>query len=230
MPATSLLDGFLQSCSWFSALSDEHQALVRATAQEIRAQPGESVAQAGEPSVQWLGVIYGFLKMYITEAEGSETILYCLCKDEWGGEGSLLKEELRRYSIVAMTPSILCSVPIETFKLLHSESLPFNHFLVENMNAHLGSFIGMLQSSRLNAPERRVAECLLMLARGQQAQSMPLSIKQHDLALISGLSRQRTNMALQSLKCRNLVRTLRYGRMTIDLPAVENYLGADERA
>lgn len=226
MFSTPVLKSHLLSSAWFKSLSSTHQQLVATTAREISAQPGESVALAGEPSAYWLGVIFGFLKMYISEPEGSETILYCMCKGEWGGEGSLLKRELRRYSIVAMTPSVVCSIPLETFSVLHEESLPFNHFLLENMNCHMSTFVGMLQASRLSAPEQRVAKSLLMLARGQQVQSMPLNIRQHDLALISGLSRQRTNMALQSLSFRNLLRTHRHGLMTVDLSAVEAYLSS----
>jgi CRP/FNR family transcriptional regulator, cyclic AMP receptor protein len=221
---------FLQQCRWFADLSADLQQLVSTTSTEIRLASGDCVARNGEPSLHWFGLIHGFLKMSIVEAEGNETVLYCLCKDEWGGEGSLLKDELRRYSIIAMTPSVVCAVPLSTFKTLHAESLSFNQFLVKNTNERMSVFIGMLQAARLASPEYRVACCLLMLARGQEENSIPLDISQCDIALMSGLSRQRTNMALQALKYKKLIRAQRYGRLIIDFPAVEEYVALFDQA
>jgi CRP-like cAMP-binding protein len=225
MPAVMRPPSCLDEAPWFTALPPHLQELTRRTAEEKTAGPGETLARAGDPSSHWFGVVQGFVQMYVTGMDGTETTLYCLRQGEWGGEGSLLKRETRRYHLVALTPSRVCLVPAATFHVLHAESLAFNHFLVSNMNDRMAVFIGMLEASRLLAPELRVAKCLLMLAQGRRAgDAAPLCIPQHELALICGLSRQRTNMALRALKRKNLVRVDWKGIDYLDVPGIEAYV------
>jgi CRP/FNR family transcriptional regulator, cyclic AMP receptor protein len=227
---TALKKEFLESSEWYAALTGDLQQLVYTTATQSHCLPGDCIVSMGEPSLHWLGVIDGFLKMSIMDSEGNEAVLYCLCKDEWGGEGSLLKKEMRRYSVIAMTPSTVCTIPFHTFNKLCAESLSFNQFLVKNTNNRMSVFIGMLQAARLSSPEYRVACCLLMLARGHDAHLIPLDISQYDIALISGLSRQRTNAALQVLKCKKLIHAQHYGHLIVDSSAVEQYLALFDHA
>jgi CRP-like cAMP-binding protein len=146
-----------------------------------------------------------FLRLLRTALELRATELRSLIRDtavegEWGGEGSLLKKEMRRYDLRALTPSNLCMVPLETFETLRRSSIEFNHFFCDIMNARMGEIVGMLEASRLRGPEMQVARALLMLADDQRAEAQEFSIPQHELALISGLSRQRVNIAINAFK------------------------------
>ena len=87
------------------------------------------------------------------------------------------------------SPSHLCLIPADTFETLRQSSIEFNHFLCEIMNERMGVFVGMLEASRLRAPEMRLARALLMLADRKAEGSQEISIPQHELALICGLSR-----------------------------------------
>lgn len=195
------------------------------TATERLAAAGEYIARAGAPCTDWYGLVQGFLQMYVTGAGGSETTLYCLREGEWGGEGSLLKGEPRRYDLRALTPVRLCTIPFKTFELLRNSSIEFNHFLCEIMNARMGVFVGILEASRLLGPEMRVARTLMMLADGQVSNAQEISIPQHQLALMCGLSRQRVNMALSTLKQSGLVRSERsWGFVSVHVPRLRNYV------
>ncbi|MBP0621156.1 Crp/Fnr family transcriptional regulator [Cupriavidus consociatus] len=196
---------FLLRQQWYLKLSAELRSLVLDTIEERTAGPGEYIARAGEPSTYWYGLIRGFLQMYVVGADGSETTLYCQREGEWGGEGSLLKKEMRRYDLRSLTPSHICLLPASTFEALRQSSIEFNHFLCDNMNERTGVFVGMLVASRLLGPEMRVARALLMLADNAGGDGQELYISQHELALICGLSRQRVNIAISELKQRGLV-------------------------
>ena len=154
------LRAFLEKQPWYRALSAELRSLVLNTVCERTAGPGDYIARSGEPSAHWYGLIRGFLQMYVVGSDGAETTLYCMREGEWGGDGSLLKRERRR-----------CD------------------FLCEIMNERIGVFVGMLEASRLRAPEMRLARALLMLADRKAEGSQEISIPQHELALICGLSR-----------------------------------------
>ncbi len=215
---------FLQRTDWFHGLEAPHRRLLLSSVTEVNVAAGECLARAGEDSRHWIGVVHGILKMYVTDADGGETTLFCLCEGEWGGEGSILKREPRRYNLVALTPSTVCMVPATTFWTLQAESLPFNQFLLSNMNKHMGVFVGILQATRLLRPEFRVAQCLLLLAGSKDSAEACIDIRQHDLAQMSGLSRQRTNAALGTLRRLNLVKVRPQGRLTMDPLAVQDFV------
>lgn len=221
---TSVLS-FVERWPWYHALTPELRSLVIQTATERVADAGEYIARAGAPCADWYGLMQGFLQMYVIGTRGSETTLYCLREGEWGGEGSLLKGEPRRYDLRALTPVRLCTIPLKTFELLRNSSIEFNQFLCEIMNARMGIFVGMLEASRLLGPEMRVARTLMMLADGQASDAQEISISQHQLALMCGLSRQRVNMALNTLKQSGLVRCeRRWGFVSVHAPRSRNYV------
>lgn len=175
--------------------------------------------------MHWYGLMQGFLQMYVLGADGAETTLYCLREGQWGGEGSLLKKELRRYDLRSLTPSRVFMVPAQTFETLRRSSIEFNQFLCDIMNERMGVFVGMLEASRLLGPELRVARGLLMLAGHQAGDAQELLIPQHELALICGLSRQRVNMAISELKRLGLVRSeVHKGIVLADLARLRAYV------
>ncbi len=216
---------FLERWPWYHTLPAELQCLVRETTTERMAAPGEYIARAGEPCLHWYGLLHGFLQMYVVGADGSETTLYCLREGQWGGEGSLLKRELRRYDLRSLTPSHIFLVPAATFETLRQSSIAFNQFLCDIMNERMGTFVGMLEASRLLGPDQRVARGLLMLANNAAEHAQEISIPQHELALICGLSRQRVNMAISEFRRTGLVRSdLHKGILIVDVPRVRSYL------
>ncbi|MCP5283248.1 MAG: Crp/Fnr family transcriptional regulator [Piscinibacter sp.] len=216
---------FLERWPWYRALPVELRSLMLETTTERTAEAGEYIARAGEPCLHWYGLSRGFLQMYVLAADGSETTLYCLREGEWGGDGSLLKKELRRYDLRALTPSHIFLVPATTFETLRQSSIPFNHFLCEILNERMGTFVGMLEASRLLGPEMRVARGLLMLANSVSSDAQELSIPQHELALICGLSRQRVNMALSEFRRVGFVRNDPHkGILLVDVPRLRAYV------
>ncbi|RJF95624.1 Crp/Fnr family transcriptional regulator [Noviherbaspirillum saxi] len=223
VPATSLPE-FLERWEWYRALPAELRSLTLETAVERKAAAGEYIARAGEPSTHWYGLMHGILQMYVVGADGAETTLYCLREGEWGGEGSLLKKEMRQYHLRSLTSAHICLVPAKTFEKLRQSSIEFNHFLCDIMNARMGIFVGMLEASRLRGPETRVARALLMLTDSQGDDTQEILISQHELALISGLSRQRVNVALSLFNRLGLVHTeARKGCLVVYLSRLRNF-------
>lgn len=219
------LTGFLEQWQWYRALPAELRSLTLNTATERTAVAGEYIARTGEPSTFWYGVMRGYLQMYVVGPGGDETTLYCLREGEWGGEGSLLKKELRQYDLRSLTSAHICLLPVQTFEVLRQSSIEFNHFLCELMNARMGEFVGMLAASRLLGPEMRVARALLMFAEQKGGDAHELSIPQHELALICGLSRQRVNLAISVFKRHGMVRTDAHkGFLVVHVPPLRSYV------
>ena len=220
----SLLE-FLGSSPWYPPLPAELKRLTLDTTVERTAAAGEFIARAGDPCMHWYGVVHGFLQMYVSGADGTETTLYCVGQGRWAGEGSLLKKERRKYDLRSLTPSRIFMVPVETFEKLRQSSIEFNHYLCDIMNERMGVFVGMLEASRLLGPEMRVARGLLMLASSQSGEVQDLLIPQHELGLICGLSRQRVNVAIAELKRVGLVRSeIHKGLVLVNVARLQAYV------
>jgi len=189
------------ACAWFGALDAPHQALVLATSHADHVASGAWIARRNAPSDYWLGVHAGLLKLAIYNESGRSCTFSGVPPGGWFGEGSVIKRELRKYDVVALQPSLVLQVPVDTFHALLSASLPFSHFVIGQLNNRMGEFIASIQNHRLLDADARVAQSLAQLFNPQLYPStdLTLAISQEELGYLTGLSRQRVNQALQTL-------------------------------
>jgi CRP/FNR family cyclic AMP-dependent transcriptional regulator len=214
--STSRLKDFLDVSLWTQTLSPEQRHRVEADTVVRRIPKGGYICRKGERVDAWMGVIDGLGKMTNTSATGKVTTFTGLATGSWFGEGSLFKDELRRYDVVALRDSEVAYMPRATFMWLLDVSIDFNRFLLVQLNERLGFFIGMVEYDRLLGPDARVAHCLAALFNPTLAPGIrPLiKISQEEIGHLAGLSRQRVNHSLKILEEAGLVR-LEYGGITV---------------
>ena len=206
----------IASATWARALDASELARVSAELSERTVPAGGYVCRKGEPVTHWIGVLEGLVKLGNVSAEGKAATLAGVPAGGWFGEGSLLKDEPRRYDAVALRETRVALMPRATFQRLLDTSIAFNRFLLEQLNERLAQFIAMLEYERLLEPEARVARCLAWLYNpllypglGPQVQ-----VSQEEIGYLSGISRQRVNQALRALENEGLLR-VEYGGLTI---------------
>ena len=188
---------------------------------------GSLVCRRGEPVEHWVGVIDGLVKMANVSAQGRPMSFTGIGTGGWFGEGSLLKDEPRRYDIVALRDSRIAYMPRATFMALLDESVAFNRFLLNQLNERLGQFIGLVEHDRLLGPDARLARGLAALFNPQlyPGSRSTLPISQEELGQLVGLSRQRVNQSLRVLEQAGLLR-VDYGAVTVlDLAGLREYEG-----
>lgn len=219
------LASLLRASPWARALSPADLARVEAETL-VRACPaGSLVCRKGDPVEAWIGVVDGLVKMTNVSAEGKPTSFVGVGPGGWFGEGSLLKDEPRRYDIVALRESAIAYMPRATFMWLLDTSMAFNRFLLTQLNERLGQFIGMVEHDRLLGPEARVARCVASMFNPILYPGIKphLPLSQEDIAQLAGLSRQRANQALQRLEQAGLLH-IDYGGITVlDLGGLRNF-------
>lgn len=214
------IESVLAQAPWFAALDVSlHPRLYQECM--IRSYGGGTVIQRkGEPSDSWLGVIDGLIKVSAEGAGGKSMTFMGVPAGGWFGEGSLLKRELRKYDVVALRDSMVCWVPRATFEWLLESSIPFNRYLLMQLNERLGQFIGLVEHERLLSPDARVARCLADLLNPTLYPQAGLqdikriNISQEEVGYLSGVSRQRANQALKVLEETQLVK-VEYGAITV---------------
>jgi CRP-like cAMP-binding protein len=222
----SLAD-FVAAAPWARGLDPALRTRAVADTLLRPAAAGTLVCRKGEPVEHWIGVVEGLVKMANVSLDGKPTSFTGIPSGGWFGEGSLLKDEPRRYDIVALRDSTIAYMPRATFMALLDESVAFNRFLLIQLNERLGQFIAMVEHDRLLGPDAR-------LARGVAALFNPhlypgvgptLPISQSELGQLVGLSRQRVNQALQRLEQAKLLRVAYGGLTVLDLEGLRAFEG-----
>lgn len=210
---------------WVQVLSPRDQQRVAADVQVAEAEPGDLLCKIGRRATLWLGVVDGLLKM-TNDAAADVAITYSgLPPGAWFGEGTLLKRENYRYNIEALRHSVVAGLPIETFEWLLERSIPFNRYLMNQLNERVSQFIAARETDRLNEPDSRVARSLAGLFHPVLFPGVGtvLRITQQELAYLVGLSRQRVNEALRALQADGLIRVEYGGVQVLDLERLRRY-------
>lgn len=214
-----------ESAAWFSLLTPEQQERVLRDVLVAHYPAGAIIERKGEMAYAWIGVLNGLVKVSVGNQEGKMASLTGVPAGGWIGEGSLLKCEARKYDVVALRDSTIVRLPAATFNWLLDNSIPFNRYLLHQLNERVGQFIGKAEYDRLLAPDARVARCLAELFNPllYPGKGMRLDITQEEIGYLARISRQRTNQALRTLEAAHLLK-VEYGAVQVlDLDGLKQY-------
>ena len=219
----------VRAANWAQLLDADQLARVEADTVEAFVPKGGFVCRKGEPAEYWIGVISGMVKMNDFSASGKAMTFIGVPPGSWFGEGSLLKNEIRKYDTMALRDTRVARLPASTFHWLLDTSLPFTRFLLMQLNERLGQFIGMVENDRLLDLNTRVARCLASMFNSHLYPGVDtlVQLSQEEIGLLSGSSRQRANQALQVLEKQGLLRLDYGGIRVLDLDGLRRYEADD---
>jgi len=215
----------LDAIPWLALLTpDQRQQVI----QQLRvgdAEAGERICRFGRPATYWFGVIEGLLKMSNDDAAQTSVTFTGVPPGGWFGEGTLLKREVYRYNILALRRSTVAGLPLASFEHLLEHSIPFNRFVLDQLNERLGQFIAAREIDRSSDPDLRVAHSLASLfhPRLYPGVGQVLRITQEELGYLVGLSRQRVNQALRHLQRGGLIDIEYGGVRVLDLAGLRGF-------
>ena len=215
----------VRASPWARRLDASHLQHVLSAVAGYEVPAGYHVCRKGQPVNAWLGVVSGLVKLGSVSPEGKMVTYTGVTAGGWFGEGSLLKSELRRYDGVALRDTRIASMPRHMFHWLLSNSIPFNGFILDQLNERLAQMIALVDSDRLRDPEARVAQCLASLFNPQlyPGTDCHLQISQEEIGHLSGLSRQRVNHALHVLQEAQLLHVEHIGITIVDLHGLRGW-------
>ncbi len=208
---------YLQTTSLGQLLAPEDLRDVQAFAVERCFARGAHLAVVGAQASHWVGVIEGLVSLSVTHADGDQTMLDAVGDGGWFGEGTLLKAQPWQFDAVALRRTRAVLIPAAQFRHLRANSLGFNHFVQDLLNARLGMLIGSAICTRHASLESRIARAIVDLMSRSPSSKALLRVSQADIALLAGTSRQRANVALKQLGALGLVDVLRGGLRVHDL-------------
>jgi CRP/FNR family transcriptional regulator, cyclic AMP receptor protein len=206
----------LQDVPWINVLSEADKRRALSALVVAQAEAGEYLCRIDGPPTYWFGVIDGLLKMSNDSLNGTPITFTGVPPGAWFGEGTLLKREPYRYNIQALRQSLVAGLPREAFDELLQTSIPFNRYVLNQINERLSQFIAAREIDRLSDPDSRVARSLAALFHPLLYPGVKdvLRITQQELAYLVGLSRQRVNEALRRLEACDYMR-VEYGGLRV---------------
>ena len=215
----------LDGVPWLRTLQQDERERAVVDLKAVQVEPGELLCRLGRPATFWFGVVDGLLKMSNDTAHGVPITFTGVPPGGWFGEGTVLKREAYRYNIQALRRSIVAGIGVETFHWLIGRSIPFNRFVMQQLNERLGQFIAAREIDRLNDPDERVARRLAALFHPLLYPGVGslTRIMQQELGYLVGLSRQRVNESLHTLQERGCIRIEYGGVRVIDLDALRRH-------
>jgi CRP/FNR family transcriptional regulator, cyclic AMP receptor protein len=210
---------------WARDLNDREIDVARNGIVERSYRTNESIFVRGDRFDYWTGVVSGLVRMGIVSRGGKATSFTGLTAGAWFGEGTVLKNEPRRYDVVALRDSRLALMDRSAFFWLYENSAAFNRFLVTQLNERLGQFIAFVEYGRTLDATARLARSIASLFNPilYPDSNRHLEITQQEIGALSGISRQNANQCLKRLEKQGLLR-LEYGGVTIvNLDGLRNY-------
>jgi len=201
---------------WSRELKEPEIEVARAGIVEKSFAANEYILMRGDHFDYWAGLVTGLVRMGIVSRGGKATSFTGLTAGAWFGEGSVLKNEARRYDLVALRDSRIAMMDRTTFFWLFENSVGFNRFLVGQLNERLGQFIGLVEHGRTLDATARLARGIASLFNPilYPETARHLEITQEEIGALTGISRQNANRCLKTLEQQGLLR-LEYGGVTI---------------
>lgn len=215
----------LEGIPWLGVLEAADRGRACRAIKIAPAETGDRICRFGRAPTFWFGVVDGLLKMSNDTPSGGTITYMGLPPGAWFGEGTLIKREPYRYNIEALRRSTVAGLPIEDFHALLDRSIPFNRYLMNQLNERLGHFIAAREIDRQDDPDSRVAGSLVQLFNPVLYPGVGglLRITQQELGYLVGLSRQRVNQALTTLGAHGLI-GIEYGGVRVrDLAALRAF-------
>jgi len=201
---------------WSRGLSEREIEVARAGVIEKSFGANEFICMRGDHFEYWMGVVTGLVRIGTGSRDGKAVSFTGMTNGAWFGEGTVLKNEARRYDAVALRDTRLALMDRATFFWLFENSVGFNRFLVGQLNERLGQFIALLEYGRTLDATARVARCIASLFNPILYPDLTphLEITQEEIGALSGISRQNANQCLRRLEKEGLLR-LEYGGVTV---------------
>jgi CRP-like cAMP-binding protein len=219
------VSGELADVAWLAGLEPLERERALEDLKVVEVEVGELLCRVGRPVTYWFGVIDGLLKMSNDTAMGVPVTFTGIAPGGWFGEGTVIKREAYRYNIQALRRSVVAGLSADTFHWLLDRSIPFNRFIVQQLNERLGQFIAAREIDRLGDPDARVARSLAALFHPilYPGVGSLLRITQQEFGYLVGLSRQRVNEALKRLDESGAIKVEYGGVRVLDLERLRRY-------
>ena len=218
----------IRATSWAGALTEDELTRASTGISERQLQRGSYLCHRGDRLDYYTGVYDGLIKIATISQSGKAITFAGIGSGGWFGEGSVLKDEPRKYDLVALRDTVMLMMNKTTFFWLYENSVGFNRYLVRQLNERMGQFIATIEYDRILDSRERVARYISWLFNPvlYPGTGSAIAITQEELGLLAGVSRQTVNQILKTLESEGLVTYDKGMLHANDIDALKGYESA----
>jgi len=187
----------------------EREALARHTiAKTVPAHT--QLLREGERSDSLYIILYGKVKVYVSDAHGEEAILNIQGANEFFGEMALLDESPRSASVMAMEPTRVAIMTKAAFRECLAEYPDIAYNLIRFLSQRVRVLSGNVRNLALLDVYGRVARTLLSLAKPvDRVLMIDQKLTHQDIASMVGASREMVSRILKDLANKGYIKVER---------------------
>jgi len=203
---------YLKSSLFFDFLSDKEKAFVTKNLIRKEYKKGESLFKEDSYSKGVFIVKKGKVKIFQTNTEGKESIVYIYKKGDYFGYRPLLANEPHPVSATAMDNVVASFIPRNVFLELLLKSNPLAKKLLVNLSQEFSVWINKMTVFSQYSVKERVAISLLILNKVYKKEesaekSSVISISRDDLAGFVGTAKETLVRMLRIFKDEKIIST-----------------------
>ena len=192
---------FLRRVPLFLGLGEPLLDRLAAASMRRRFERGRTICAEGEPSKSMFILLSGRAKVQRSDSEGKEVILAMLGPGEFFGEMSLIDEEPRSASVIALEATEVVSVGKDAFKSLLVQSPDMCASVMRGLVRRLREADRKIQTLALLDVYGRVARVLLDLADDVGGQRVVRNVPpRQEIAKMIGASREMVSRVMKGLE------------------------------
>lgn len=195
----------LKSSSLFDFLTPQESQMVRAKMIRQEYEKGEYLFKENSYSKGVYVVRKGKVKIFQTNSEGKQSIVYIYKKGDYFGYRPLLAEEPHPVSAVAMDNLVVAFIPRDLFSSLLSKSSHLARKLLGVLSKEFSVWINKMTIFSQYAVKERVALSLLILSKiyqrtDENIKAVTISINRDDFAGFVGTAKETLVRMLRTFK------------------------------
>lgn len=195
---------------YFATLVDSREPALQqllATAHIVRLQDAQPVFHAGDLCQNYLLVLNGSVRVYLTTTTGRDVVLYHVGP----GESCVITTSCllggNDYPAAGVTeePTIALAISAPQFQQTLALSTDFRHFVFANLGERISQMIARIEAVTVGAIDQRLAQALLANAR----QTATVTTTHQQLAAELGTAREVVSRHLKKFAAHGWVRVQR---------------------
>lgn len=202
----------LKSSSLFDFLSPQEAQLVRYKMIRKEYEKGEYLFRENSYSKGVYLVRKGKVKIFQTNSEGKQSIVYIYKKGDYFGYRPILADEPHPVSAVAMDNLVISFIPRDLFSSLLSKSSHLARKLLGVLSKEFSVWINKMTIFSQYAVKERVALSLLILSKiyqrsDENIKAVSISINRDDFAGFVGTAKETLVRMLRTFKDEEIIMT-----------------------
>lgn len=194
--------------SLFKLMTKEELGTLEKTKYEVDYKADELIIKKGTKSSQLMFLTSGLAKSYVDHVSGSIIIIRLIKPFEVIGIIASYNNNQHLFSVKAVEDSTCCFFDLLTFKKIAMQNSKVLEKLTENICHRSMNYISRFTSLSQKQVHGRIAEVLLYLYQDiyDQANPYKLTITKHDIAYLTGMSKDTALRVLKSLHEDKIIR------------------------